>query len=1037
MKKEQFDKTHFENAYQELNERQKEAVDCIEGPVLVVAGPGTGKTQILAIRIGKILQETDTLPENILCLTYTDAGSIEMRKRLVTFIGTAAYRVGIYTFHAFCHEVIRTHQDYFGTRTLEPVSELEQVTMVENILLHLPPNNILKKFYDDQSYETGRLLRLFDTMKKENWMPATILDAIELYIKDLPTRDEYIYKTNNKARGFSKGDLKTAAIEQEVKRMEQLQAGVALYDVYQKEMQKAGRYDFNDMIQWVKDAFENNENLLLSYQERYLYFLIDEFQDTNGTQNKILEQLTNYWDIPNVFAVGDDDQSIFEFQGARVKNILDFYNQYKGNIRLIVLEDNYRSTQSILDSAKYLIDNNEERLIKKLPGLSKTLIASKSERKANNFKPEIHIYENLAQEEAGIIMQVEQLRDEGIPLQEIAILYHRHAQAENLMQLFEKRSIPFQVKKKMNVLETPLVQNLLQLFEYIVAETHKPNSGEHLLFRILHFPYFDIAPHDVASIAAYISNKREYISWRTLLADNKALSQIKLKNPESLLRFEKAMQYWLTESTTLTLPMLFEKMLNESGLLQYIIKQNNRIWLLEVFTTLFDLIKEEASKKPHILISEFLELIERMEIHGLGLPVYKTIMQKNGVQFISTHSAKGMEFDYVFLMGAVKDKWEKAQSGNQNFKLPDTLTLTAAENKTESLRRLFYVAVTRARQHLYVSYSKKTNAEKEQEPSQFILELKSNTDIISTEKEIPESILLEYKISELSEAPKVEIDLFDKEFIARRLNNFVMSASSLNAYLECPVKFYFEKIIRVPQAKNDSMAFGSAVHNALHKLFENMKESSKQIFPNAAEFVLYFELEMARNRDAFTDKQFKNKLEQGKLILPAFYNNYIKTWNKVFVTEYPIRGVEYNGIPITGVFDKIEFDGTDVNVVDYKTGSVERGKEKLKKPNDKNPNGGDYWRQLVFYKILMDAQKLKPWKMVSGEIDFIEIDKKNNVFEKYRLEIADEDIGIVSAQLIDSYNKIMQMEFTVGCDNSDCNYCKFVRDNYIPAKRND
>lgn len=1020
----------FAEAYSGLNPVQKEAVDAIEGPVLVVAGPGTGKTQILAVRIGKILKETDTLPDNILCLTYTDAGTVAMRKRLSAFIGPDAYRVGIYTFHAFCNEVIQTHPDYFGKRMLEPVSELERVTLAENILFRLPATHILKKFNDDQSSDIKRLLGLIDTMKKENWLPQTIYQAIDTYLQDLPNREEYQYKRANKTKGISAGDVKQAEIDKETLSMQKLQAAAELYDSYQSEMQKMGRYDYNDMIQWVKEAFEKDETLLRTYQERYLYFLVDEFQDTNGTQSRILQLLTDYWEVPNVFAVGDDDQSIYEFQGARVKNIVEFHDHYKKDIRLIVLTDNYRSTQAILDISKTVIDNNEERLLNKLNGLSKTLIAKQAERIQQNTTPVITMYKNTAQEEAGIMQQVEELARAGVPLKEIAILYYRHAQADNLMQLFEKRNIPFQAKKKLNILHIPFVQNILLLLKYIDSEVQAPNSAEDMLFRILHFPYFEIHPYDIASIAAYISNKKEFIAWRTLMADNKTLAQIRLKNPESIQRFEKALHYWLTESSTLTLPMLFEKILNESGLLQYMLKQDNRVWLLEIFTTLFDFIKQEAEKKPHISIAELLEQTEQMEKHEISIPVNKTIINQEGVHFISTHGAKGLEFEYVFLMGCVKDKWEKARSGSYNYKLPDTLTFTTDENKIESLRRLFYVALTRAKQHLYVSFAEKSNDNKDLEPSQFIVEMQSTGLVSPAEKTIPDAILMEYKIAELTETPAVHIDLFDKAFIAFRLQNFTMSASSLNAYLDCPVRFYFEKIIRVPQAKNDSMAFGSAVHFALRRLFEVMKEHPKQLFPTVNAFIGYFETEMKRNRDAFTGKQFDNRMEHGKLILPLYYQHYLASWNKIVVTEYPIRGVEYNGIPITGVFDKIEFEGNTANVVDYKTGSYEWAKDKLMPPGDKNPDGGDYWRQLVFYNILLNAQKLKPWKMMSGEIDFIEKDKVTDNFVKHRIQISENDTGVVAAQLTDSYNRIMQMEFENGCNKEDCSWCTFVRENY-------
>ncbi|MFN3939095.1 MAG: ATP-dependent helicase, partial [Chitinophagales bacterium] len=425
----------FAKAYATLNERQREAVDCIEGPVLVVAGPGTGKTQILAVRIGTILSRTDTLPENILCLTYTDAGTVAMRRRLASFIGPDAYRVGIYTFHAFCNEVIQSNPDYFGRRELEPVSDLEKVTIVENILHKLPANHILKKFTGDFSNDTSRLLGLFETMKKENWEPATIHQAIDTYLNDIPNREEFKYQRPNKSKGIALGDLKLELIKAETEKMERLRAASALFDDYQEQLRIAGRYDYADMILWVLRAFATDENLLRNYQERYLYFLVDEFQDTNGAQNEILQQLTSFWDVPNVFAVGDDDQSIYEFQGARVKNILDFYNRYSPDIKLVVLTDNYRSTQSILDASKAVIDKNNERLINKLKGLSKNLQAKDAERVAHNYMPEVHQYKNIAQEEAGVMHQIEELNKSGVPLNEIAVLYHRHAQADNLIRL--------------------------------------------------------------------------------------------------------------------------------------------------------------------------------------------------------------------------------------------------------------------------------------------------------------------------------------------------------------------------------------------------------------------------------------------------------------------------------------------------------------------------------------------------------------------------------------------------------------------------
>ncbi len=1022
----------FQEAYTSLNAKQQEAVNAIEGPVLVIAGPGTGKTQILAVRTGKILKETDVMPENILCLTYTDAGTVAMRKRLLQFIGPDAYRVNIYTFHAFCNDVIQANLDYFGKRELEPISELENVNLIETILTELPADHILKKLKGELDYEVGRLNNLFRMMKEEDWTVEKIKSAIQNYLIDIPTREEFIYKRANAAKGIKVGDLKQKDIDAEIEKMDKLSAAAELFTVYQNKMLAMGRYDYSDMILWVVKAFTENENILRNYQERYLYFLVDEFQDTNGSQNEILKLLINFWDVPNVFTVGDDDQSIYEFQGARVKNILDFYAAYENAISVVVLTENYRSNQPILDAAKFLIEHNAERLINKIEGLNKNLSAAKQELIARPIEPAVLEFPNILQEEAGIMQRIEQLHAAGIPLREIAVIYHRHAQAERLLDIFEKRKLPYAVKRKINILELHFVQQLLNVLRYLEEERKKPHSGEFYLFEIMHYHFSGINTHDIASLSAWISSKRDgKYTWREVISANEHLNQIKLKDPEAILRFEKNLVEWLQETHNLTLQILFEKIMHQSGLLNFILNHDERNWLLEVVTTLFNFIRSEGERNPRMSITQFLDTIRQMEIHGIGLPLNKTIENANGVNFITAHSAKGLEFEYVFLLGCTSDKWESARTGNFGFSLPDTLTFTNAENRIESLRRLFYVAMTRAKQHLFISYAAFNNEGKELEPSQFISEMQLGGNSITQKETVSEEALIAFKIAELSPAEPVAIDLFDKDFIRSKVENFVMSASNLNAYLDCPIKFYFEKIIRIPVAKNDSMAFGSAIHYALRRLYERMKESERKLFPTLEVLLNDFNYEMHRNEDSFTQKQFQNRIDLGKQLLAEYYSHYVNSWNKIVVTEYPLRNIHLGEVPLTGVFDKIEFDGRNVNVVDYKTGSVKYAADKLKAPDEKNPDGGDYWRQIMFYKILLDAQRVKPWTMISGEIDFLEKDERKNDFVKVKYEMIPDQIEIVKTQIRHVYQKIMNLEFTQGCGKEDCEWCNFVRENYI------
>jgi len=355
---------HFLKILAQLNVAQQEAVEQIEGPVLVIAGPGTGKTHILSARIGRILMKTDTRAYNILCLTFTDAGVKAMRERLLQFIGPEAHRVHIYTFHSFCNNIIQDNPSLFGAHGLEPISELEQVELLQQILQELPITHPLKRGRSDIYFYLSHLQDLFKMMKREHWTVELISEKIKAYLEDLPNRSAYIYQINRKE--IKKGDLKIAQLEEEQLRMERLKAAIELFPIYLQRMKRLRRYDYEDMILWVLNVFEKNQSLLRRYQEQYLYFLVDEYQDTNGAQNKVLQKLMDFWESPNIFIVGDDDQSVYEFQGARLKNLSDFYERYESEVELVMLTDNYRSSQMLLDTAFEVIEQNEKRLLNSL-----------------------------------------------------------------------------------------------------------------------------------------------------------------------------------------------------------------------------------------------------------------------------------------------------------------------------------------------------------------------------------------------------------------------------------------------------------------------------------------------------------------------------------------------------------------------------------------------------------------------------------------------------------------------------------------------
>lgn len=1030
-------KQKFTEAYQQLNEQQRKAVDTIEGPVMVIAGPGTGKTQILAARIGKILLDTDVLPENILCLTYTDAGTIAMRRRLQQFIGADAYKVNIYTFHAFCNDVIQDNLSLFEKNALDPISELESIQLFKTLIDQFPKNHPLKRYRGDVYFEINNLRNLFSSMKREGWSPEFINQRIEEYIKSLDTKEEFIYKTD-RAGKWKKGDRKPA-YQEELDRMDKLRAAVHEFEVYQQIMRKQNRYDFDDMINWVIKAFEENPNLLAEYQEKFQYILVDEYQDTSGTQNRLVQLLINFWEKPNVFVVGDDDQSIYRFQGANVENMLEFANSYSKDLMTVVLTNNYRSIQSILDISKTLINRNEERLVKQINGLSKELLAANSKINHLTHHPQIIEYNSVKDEMADITNKVKQLVNDGVSPGRIAVIYKENKYGEELTGYFRLKGVPLYSKRSINILEQPFAKKIIQILRYLNAEHDIPYGGDEMLFEILHYDFYKIPPIEIAKLTVEANQKKyseEQSSLRKLLSEkaNKAPKDLfDTGIHQGLKNVSKVLEQLIADVPNITLQQLFDNIIRTAGVLPYIMQSNEKIQLMQLLTALFDFIKTETARNPTLNLSGLIEILDLMEKEGLPLPMIQLSGSEKGVNLLTAHGSKGLEYEYVFFAGVTASSWEKKRKPGGGYKLPDTmfssLTGVSAVREQEELRRLFYVALTRAEKHLFISYARLKEDGKEMEPSMFIAEIQEQHQLPVEKITLNEDEMLQFQLLQFT-AQAPEIEKAEEDFISNLLDKFVMNVTALNSYLKCPLGFYYQNLIRIPSGKNEATEFGSAVHHALEKLFRKMQEGGKETFPPKQEMIADFNWYMHRHRENFTKEAFDRRMEYGDEILSNYYDKYISTWNKVVAVERNIRGVLVAGVPLKGKLDKLEFTGKDINVVDYKSGDIDKALPKLKGPNDKEPNGGDYWRQAVFYKLLIDNYEQKDWRVVSTEFDFVEPDKKKN-YRKEKIVITPADITTVTEQIKTTWQKIQARDFYTGCGKPDCHWCNFVKDNQL------
>lgn len=1038
--------TDFKAVYQRLNQAQRKAVDTLEGPVLVIAGPGTGKTEILAARIANILLSTDATPESILCLTYTDAGTVAMRNRLLQFIGPNAYRVDIFTFHAFCNLVIQENADYFGLRSLTTISELEQFRFVREIIDAFPHEHPLTRSTGDIHFESDRLLALYEIMKKEDWSADWLAARVDAYAATLPDNPDFLYKRQTRASDgtvYKKGDLNERKLREELRKLEQLKAAARSFDDYQQLLKERGRYDFADMILWCSAAFKQNADLLATYQERYLYLLVDEFQDTSGSQFELLMQLADYWDAPNLFVVGDDDQSIFRFQGASVENIRRFVERYRPSLTTVTLTDNHRSSQLILDGAGALIGRNQERLSDE-----KQLIAMNPEVAALPEPPQLEGYATLAHETVAIANRIGALLDAGVLPEQIAVIYRNHSQSEEIIRYLTARGVAVQTRRRADILQEPLILKLMNVLRYLATELERPHSGERLLFEILHEPWFGVPPLALARLSVEIARQRAEKRpsyWREQLplrgTDKGQQALFPASDDLHLRQAGETIEELLRDAATMTLQELLHHVITRLGILAQALSAHERVWHLELLNTLFDFVREETAKQP-LSLPELLAMLADMQRQGISLAVEKLSYTGAGVNFLTAHGSKGLQFDHVFMLGCTRGVWDSA-SRNRTYSMPPTIWSGPAGSEEEESRRLFYVAMTRARKQLMISWPERDNKEKELEKSRFVAELAESGGGSIRQHVLSDDELLAFGNAVLQALPaRLPAELIDDAFVDSLLQKYSLSVTHLNSYLRCPLSFYFNTLLRVPAPMSSALTFGSAVHHALEQLFRKMKADPAGRFPTADVFVEDFRWFMRRHEEGFTPAEFRRRLEYGETILPGFYAAHHAGWKRDALVEYPFRNILMDGIPLNGKLDMLEFSGNHVTVVDYKTGNPQNARKKLnppdpekvtkalaegREPHDDDRLGGDYWRQAVFYRILVEHEPRRNWVMASARFEFVEPEKESGEFRSARFEVSDDEVAQVRQQVKEVYAKIQAKQFHNGCGKPECEWCSFVK----------
>lgn len=1026
----------FDTRYASLNAAQKQAVDTIDGPVMVVAGPGTGKTELLSVRIANILKNTDTLPENILCLTFTESGQAAMRERLVGIIGKDAYKVAIHTFHSFGSEIISHNREYFyNNATFQPADELKQYEILRAIFESLPHDNVLSSTMNGEFTYMNDAKRVISELKRSSALTdaelravldqneealdiaeslltpvlservgkttaaklqevlATLqqaaFDADPLYqvtplikvitdsLRAMLADTETVHPTKPisawKAEWFERNDQKELVFKDR-KRLVKLRALAQVYYEYLARMQNAGLYDFDDMIMQVVHAIETHADLQFNLQEQYLYLMVDEFQDTNLAQLRILHALTDNpvnEGEPNILVVGDDDQAIYGFQGADVSNILSFSDTYPTR-KLVVLTENYRSEAPILASSRAVIIQGSDRLESRLPELNKELTAHKT------GKGSVELIEaaSISQERQALVDEIAGRIKSGENPSSFAVLARKHADIQSLLPYFSHAGIPVRYEHEENVLDSAPIQTLEQLARVIIALA-KGNHAlvQSLLPQLLAHPAWNITPADLwkLSLDAYTNRQQ----WMEVMATTPAFVPV---HTWLITQAQKAATTPLEPMIDSLIGIPDDETTEASPLFTYFFSNERREldpqtyldYLAALRTIRAKLRDYQPGTNPTLEdLLHFIDLHRRLDIR---IAAIRTSLATDtpAVQLLTAHKSKGLEFDTVYIFNSVDSVWgQSARSVSRTISYPENLPLAPTGNSADERLRLFYVAMTRARNELFMTYSERNDADKKTLKADFLVDLAAPTKTVPEQTAMEEIAAIEREWFEPIIAASADL----KTLLVPHLEKFKLSATSFNSFLDVtrggPQAFLLNNLLHFPSAKHAAASYGTAVHTTMQKAHTHLVATGEQkpLEDSLRDF------ELALEQERLSDLDFQHYLKQGSDHLSKFLTSGVLPITKTQKAEVGFGGqnVQLDDARLTGSLDMIDINEEDrtILVTDYKTGKPahdwDKGTDATKIKLHK------YRQQLVFYKLLAESSSLYGrYTVTGGQLAFVE-----------------------------------------------------------------
>lgn len=970
----------FTEQFKRLNSAQKEAVETIEGPVMVIAGPGTGKTTILTLRIANIMLRTDVPPEAILALTFTESGVKAMREKLVAIVGERGYRVRIHTFHSFANDIIRSYPTEFP-RIIggEHANELDQIRIVEESINNLPLK-VLRP-WGDPFYYVSPAINAIKDLKREDI-------GVSDYQKILKVAERRFADSSKfHEKGAHKGKMKLE-YKRELRQLEKNRELFQIYEAYEAGLKRERLFDYEDMLMEVVRVLQTNEPLAFELQESAQYILADEHQDANNAQNKFLELMSSFHkESPNLFIVGDEKQAIFRFQGASLENFL-YFKKHFPKAKIIQLTENYRSTQKLLDGTLAMIGNNqtEDFLKVKLQGAKRDggiKLVSFATREAESFF--------VAKEIADLLKR--KVRPE-----EVAVIYRDNRDVFLIERAIRTFGIPYAIYSESDLLAEEIVRKLLTVLEAVNG------FSDEAVFKALMLDFFDISSLEL--FTALNQSQREKLPlllWlrknlhnqkiKTIIADLEGFA--KLAHNQSLLD-------------------LVEAVAKRVGLVPRILKSSQAKNDLRAYDSFLAFIMRFQERDKSAKLSDLFEELKRIRQHEIALP-FNSSGEPGAVSLLTAHRSKGLEFKYVFITGVYEGKWSGRKIRDKLDPLRNSLE---SSNSLEDDRRLFYVALTRAKETAIVSYPREDDNGKGTLPSALIGEL----DPTLVEKLEPPVFAegLHSQALATRSSSKAGFSLTEKRYLNELFLERGLSVSALNNYLDCPWKYFFVSLLRLPQSEARHLIFGTAVHEGLKAYFQKFNQTGKAL-PGVALEVF----ESVVNKSYLSASEVPDALKKGREVLTNYLDKYAGTWTKGALIEFPVRGVNFKlsgaTLKLNGKLDRIDFnaDGT-VTVSDFKTGSP-----KSRNAIEGKTKEGDAGlkRQLVFYKLLLDRFDQGRYRMKTGILDFVE-PLESGTYKREVFDIGLDEVGELEKQIKKVGEEILTLDFwNRTCDEKDCEYC--------------